>query len=136
MEIPTAGGRLGCIVFFGRSGEEYRFECWDLETRFRALGAIYIVTRRRVEGAGYRRAHHETLYIGHVASLACPTKSSPFPQFAQHGANCVCVHAVATEERRVAICNDLVAAHEPLLNRRDGPAAWLSASAALPGPGA
>ena len=118
--------RLGYIVFCGRSGEEYRFECWDLETRFRALGAIYIATRRRAEGVGYGRAHHETLYIGHVPSLARGAGApSPFEAFARHGANCLCVHAVGTEERRVAIHGDLVAAHDPILNRNDGPAAWL-----------
>lgn len=118
--------RLGYIIFTGRSGQEYSFECWDLDTRFRAVGAIYIVTRRRAEGAGYRRAHHETLYIGQVPSLASPAGArSPFAAYGQHGANCLCVHAASTEEGRIAVRDDLVAAHEPILNRNDGPAVWL-----------
>jgi hypothetical protein len=116
---------LGYIVFCGKSGEEYRFECRDFETRFRAIGAIYVVTRRRTEGAGYRRAHHETLYIGHAPSLASLVSAqSPFAAFAQHGANCLCVYAANTEERRIAIRDDLVAAHQPILNQSNG-LAWL-----------
>ena len=123
--------QLGHIIFPGRSGEEYHFECWDLETRFRAIGAIYVVTRRRAEGAGYRHAHHETLYIGQVSSLASlAVAPSPLAAFAQHGANCLCVYAVESEERRIAIRDDLVAAHQPILNRSEGQGpGWLGGPA-------
>jgi hypothetical protein len=110
--------KYGNVFFCGKSGEDYRFEAWSLETRFRAMAGVYFVTRRSVEDSNYNRACHENIYIGQTASLADPIGThARFTCFEKHGANCVCVYAVESEERRISIENDLLAAYPTVCNQ-------------------
>jgi hypothetical protein len=115
LEIGMAG--YGNIVFSGKSGEHYRFHAWPLETRFKALGGVYFVTKRVYKDKNYRRASHEPVYIGQSANLADPfATESQFGCFRKHGANCVCVYPAANEEQRLAAVQDLIAGHRTSCN--------------------
>lgn len=116
--------KYGHIIFRGKSGQTYRFEAWSLETKFKPLAGVYFVTRRGNEDSNYNRASHEHIYIGHAASLAEPMgNQAQLASFKKHGANCVCVYAAESEERRIAIEQDLLQAYPTACNnsgnRRD-----------------
>jgi hypothetical protein len=111
--------RYGSITFTGKSGEKYRFDAWTLETRFKALGAVYFVTKRVLENTTYNRASHDNIYIGQTATLADPFDThSRFACFTKYGANCVCVHLLESEDRRIAVENDLLESHSTHCNQR------------------
>jgi hypothetical protein len=110
----------GSISFTGKSGERYRFESWSLETRFKPLAAVYFVTKRKNERSTFNRAQHDSIYIGQTANLADPFAThSRFDCFAKHGANCVCVHPLESEEQRIAVENDLLELHSPQCNLQE-----------------
>lgn len=86
-------------------------------TRFKALGAVYFVTRRAYDNNTYRRACHDGIYIGHTANLAEAFASHVHAErFMKFGANCVCVLLLLDEERRIAVEQDLLAAHNTHCN--------------------
>ena len=57
----------GGITFNGKSGEKYYFKAWPLNTKFNPLGAVYFVTKRAFNDKTYRRASHQSIYIGQTA---------------------------------------------------------------------
>ena len=109
--------KFGDITFTGKSGMKYRFQTWSLETRFKALAAVYFVTKRAQDNGTYHRASHDSIYIGQTANLADPfATESQFDCFRKHGANCICIHLLEDEERRVAMEEDLIALHSTHCN--------------------
>ncbi len=105
------------VTFSGKSGEKYRFQVWSLDTKFKPLPAVYMVTRRAQEGGTYNRASHEIIYIGQTANLADPfATEAQFTCFHKHGANCICVLPVSDEARRIASEEDLAALHDAHCN--------------------
>lgn len=106
------------ITFTGKSGEKYRFQAWSLDTRFKPMAAVYIVTKRAQDNSTYRRASHDSVYIGQTANLADPFGTeSQFDCFRKHGANCICICLLENEEQRVAVEEDLVALHSTHCNQ-------------------
>jgi hypothetical protein len=111
--------KYGSITFAGKSGERYRFDAWSTDTRFKALAAVYFVTRRTRENTTYNRASHDNIYIGQTANLADPFDThSRFSCFTKYGANCVCIHLLEDEERRNAVENDLLGVHSTHCNQQ------------------
>ncbi len=111
--MATYGG----ITFNGKSGEKYYFKAWPLNTRFNALGAVYFVTKRVFADKTYRRASHESIFIGQTADLTAPLGlGTQLACFEKNGANCICVYVDANEERRLAITQDLLSAHRTTCN--------------------
>ncbi len=108
---------FGGITFNGKSGEKYYFKAWPLHTRFNPLGAVYFVTKRVFSDKTYRRASHESIYIGETTDLTGPLAMPvQLACFDKHGANCICVYVDASEERRLAVVQDLLAAHRTTCN--------------------
>jgi len=111
--MTTYGG----ITFSGKSGEKYYFKAWPFKTRFNPLGAVYFVTKRVFSDKTYRRASHESIFIGQTADLTTPLGlPGELACFEKNGANCICVYVDANPERRVAIVRDLLAAHRTTCN--------------------
>ena len=111
--MATYGG----ITFNGKSGEKYYFKAWPLQTRFNPLGAVYFVTKRVFNDKTYRRASHESIFIGQTSDLTAPLATPvQLTCFEKHGANCICVYVDANEERRLAVAQDLLAAHNTTCN--------------------
>lgn len=98
----------GNIVFRGRSGEPYRFQAWPLETRFKSMPAVYIITRRACKDRNYpTSASHECLMVGTTEDLGqLATRRYGTPSTGE--ANCICVQIVQDPERRTAIERDLL----------------------------
>ena len=111
--------KYGSVTFTGKSGKKYRFDAWSIETRFRALAAVYFVTKRSMENPTYNRASHDNIYIGQTANLADPFEThARFACFTKHGANCVCIHLLEDEEQRIAAERDLLELHTTYCNQQ------------------
>jgi hypothetical protein len=111
--------KYGSITFTGKSGEEYRFDAWSIDTRFKALAAVYFVTKRTRENTTYNRSSHDNIYIGHTATLADPFDThARFACFTKYGANCICIYLLEDEERRIAVESDLLASYSTHCNQR------------------
>ena len=114
--MATYGG----VTFTGKSGEKYFFHAWPLETRFKSLAAVFFVTKRAFGNKTYRIASHEGIYIGETGNLTDPLSTqTQLACFKKYGANCVCVHLNANEDRRHAVERDLLAAHQTSCNERE-----------------
>ena len=106
------------ITFTGKSGGKYRFQAWSLDTRFKPMAAVFIVTKRAQDNSTYRRASHDSIYIGQTGNLADPFGTeSQFDCFRKHGANCICICLFENEEQRIAVEEDLIALHSTHCNQ-------------------
>jgi len=110
--------RHGSVTFGGKSGEKYHFQVWPLDTRFKSVSAVYFVTKCTYENNTYRRACHDGIYIGQTENLSDSIAAHPqLERFRKYGANCICVYLLAVEERRIAVEQDLLAAHNTHCNQ-------------------
>ena len=102
------------VIFQGKSGERYRFQAWPMDTRFKALGGIYIVTQRQCLDRTFpSKATHRCLAIGQTADLAASALTkTDLTKLTAQGANCICVYAVPEEARRMEIEKDLIEGNE------------------------
>ena len=98
------------ITFQGKSGTRYRFQAWPMGTQFKAMGGIYIVTKRECLNRTFpSMASHRCLAIGQTADLAATVLSkAERSKLVDQGANCICVYPVADESRRLFIEKDLI----------------------------
>jgi hypothetical protein len=116
---PAPDRTIGTVIFKGKSGEEYRFNAWPLTAKFKAVGGVYIVTKRSFEDRTFTtKASHQPLVIGHTADLAdALITRSQLEKLTAQGANCICVLAVADPVRRGEIEKDLIDGNEDFRGR-------------------
>jgi len=115
--MKTTSANQGKVSFTGNSGRQHQFWAWPLDTRFKPVAAVYFITKRAYRNRTYHMASHDAIYIGHTENLAetfAPTVS--LARYLEHGANCVCVCLLDDAEQRVAIEQDLLAAHNTHCN--------------------
>lgn len=104
--------RKGAITFTGKSGVQYPFHIWSLDTQFKAIGGVYFVTQRKADKATQLRASHSAIFIGKTDDLAQSFNATPLPdRYVKFGANCLCVHLNSDPERRAGIEKDLLGAY-------------------------
>jgi hypothetical protein len=121
--------RQGSVTFVGKSGERYHFQVWSLEARFKPVAAVYFVTKRAYDNGTYHRACHDGIYIGQTGDLSgALADEGQLERFRKYGANCVCVHVIADEERRIAVERDLLDAHQTHCNHQARAARRLGAT--------
>lgn len=102
------------INFQGKSGQRYRFQAWAMNTKFKAMGGIYVVTRRECLDRTFpSKATHRCLAIGETADLAASALTkTELAALTKQGANCICVYAVPDAARRAEIEKDLIEGNE------------------------
>ena len=107
---------MSSVTFKGKSGQGYSFQAWPIDTKFKAIGAVYIVTSRTFDDRTFRsKASHKSIAIGQTTSLDAPVLTkTELRKLIDKGANCICVCAVPDPERRASIEKDLVEANEQL----------------------
>jgi hypothetical protein len=69
--LPVKGyavPKIGNIALTGKSGRQYSFEVFARTTEFRAVGAVYLQSKRTptVNGGG----SHDFIYIGQTSNLS------------------------------------------------------------------
>ncbi|MGZ5092032.1 MAG: hypothetical protein ACXWIH_18275 [Burkholderiales bacterium] len=102
------------VTFTGKSGERYCFQAWPMDTKFKAIAGVYVITKRSFEDRTFQtRASHTSLGIGQTNNLGVllATKSDR-TKVSLPGANCICVCAVADETRRAEMEKDLIEGNE------------------------
>ena len=85
-----------------------------MDTKFKAVGGIYIVTKRECLDRTFpTMASHRCLAIGQTADFAASVLTKPeLSKLTKQGANCICVYAVVDEVRRLEIDKDLIEGNE------------------------
>jgi hypothetical protein len=109
----TSGGRSS-VTFKGRSGSHYRFQVWSMDTGFKGIAGIYIVTKRECLDRTFpSMGSHRCLAIGQAADFgASLLTEAELSKLKTQGANCVCVYPVADAARRLEIESDLIEGNE------------------------
>ena len=106
---------LGKAMFKSKSGNQYRFKVFPLDTRFRQISGIYMIAHRdRGNHAGHR---HKILYVGNTEDFSQPfEKHRKAQDLMRLGANCICVQSDKSEKSRLDKERDLIAAFSPAGN--------------------
>ena len=104
--------KKGAITFTGKSGSQYPFHIWSLDTQFKAIGGVYFITQRTADRAKQLRPRHNAIFIGQTEDLAQAFNAQELPErYLKLGANCICVHLHADPERRLGIEKDLLSVY-------------------------
>ena len=104
--------RKGAITFTGKSGLQYPFHIWSLDTQFKPIGGVSFITQRKADKAKQLRPSHNPIFIGQTQDLAQSFNAQPLPErFMKFGANCLCVHLDEDPERRAGIEKDLLSVY-------------------------
>jgi len=111
-----SSSKLGTITFTGKSGTEYEFGIYPLDTDFRKdYGAVYFITRRYSKNdGGYS---HTQIYVGQTSDLSERFNAHhKWDCFTKNSANCACIHGEERESVRLRIEGDLVDNYHPCCN--------------------
>ena len=108
--------KVGTATFTGTSGSKYEFTTHSRNTKFKAVGGIYFVTRRlKRRDGGYRHTH---IYVGETGNLSQISFSVDRKAcFDKRGANCICIYLKSSESKRRKIEAGLRNKYDPLCNR-------------------
>jgi hypothetical protein len=106
---------LGKATFQGDTGNQYRFQVFPLNTRFRKISGIYLIAYRCNSKQGGHR--HKILYVGNTEDFSQPfEKHRKAQNLVRLGANCICVQSDKSEESRLGKERDLIATFSPACN--------------------
>ncbi len=106
---------LGKATFTSKSGNQYRFKVFPLNTRFRKIGGIYLIGHRHNSEQGGHR--HKVLYVGNTEDFSQPfEKHGKAQDLVRLGTNCICVQSDQSAESRLGKERDLLATFSPACN--------------------
>ena len=108
--------KVGTATFTGTSGSKYEFTTHSRNTKFKAVGGVYFMTRllKRSDG-GYRHTH---IYVGETGNLSKAVLSLDKKACCdKRGANCVCIYLESSESKRLKIEAGLRNKYNPPCNR-------------------
>ena len=101
----------------GRSGTTYKFTSYGLGTKFRPLGAVYVVTKRSVNlrsGTGYSQ---DALYVGQTGDLSTRfVDHHKESAWKKRGATHINILTNSSERDRLQIEKDLIDGNNPCCN--------------------
>ena len=103
--------KLGTITLTGKSGNAYDFNIYDRETDFKAIGAVYVMSKVNSSN------RYAIIYVGQTGDLSDrPLNHHKTKCFDKNGADKVHVHAEDGEKKRLAIEADLIENYNPTCN--------------------
>jgi hypothetical protein len=99
--------KVGEMTLKGESGNDYEFTVYTRDTDFKALGAVYVQSKRTIKSGG--GGSHDLIYVGQTGDLSGrPLNHHKKDCFDKHGSNCVSILLEENEKRRLAIETDLI----------------------------
>ena len=108
--------KIGTMTLTGGSGKKYQFNVYPLDTEFKALGAVYYISKR-TKKADDTGGTHEQIYIGETGDLSDRFDNHHKEEcFAIYEANCVSIHQESDERTRLDIESDLIDPYDPPCN--------------------
>jgi len=108
--------KLGGITFKGASGKTYEFTIYSWGTTFKAVAAVYVITKRYKKSSddGYT---HTVLYVGETSDLSKRFDDHHKADcFEENGANCICIRFEDDQSTRLEIEDDLIKSYDPTCN--------------------
>ena len=107
--------KIRTLTLKGRSGEKYEFNVYPIDASFKAVGAVYAVTRRYKDSEGGYK--HDILYVGETEDLSTRFQNHHKADcFKQHNANCICTHRDDDLDSHVTKEDDLIEQYKPDCN--------------------
>ncbi len=108
--------KISNALFKGDSGEQYRFEIFQLQTVFaEGVGGIYAYAKRYKLPDGNFTI--DPIYIGEIDDFLTVVGYHPKQKcMEQYGYNCKCIYKVYDDKRREYVCQDLLDYYEPPCN--------------------
>lgn len=107
--------KLGTVTFTGQSGTDYSFNVYPIATNFKAIGAVYFITRRTVKTDG--TGSHTRIYVGQTDDLSVRFDNHHKQDcFDENNANCICIYTEEDEDTRLDIEKDLIDNYNPPCN--------------------
>jgi hypothetical protein len=106
---------LDTVTCHGSSGADYSFSVYAWGARFKAVGAVYVVSQRRQRQNGVWS--YTPIYIGETGDL-----SERFDDhhkaacIARHDPNCLCIHRESSQRARLQKEADLILKYAPPCN--------------------
>ena len=102
--------KISSMKIDGQSGTKYSFDFYSIDTVFKALGAVYVITERTLKPAG--GGSHAYIYVGETGDLGTRFSSHHKQDcFDTHGANCIGIHLDDSDDSRRTKENDLLVNH-------------------------
>ncbi len=102
--------KIASMEVTGQSGTKYAFDFYPIDTSFKALEAVYVITKRTPKPGG--GASHAYIYVGETGDLTTRFSSHHKQDcFDTHGANCIGIHLDGSRESRLDTENDIRASH-------------------------
>ena len=103
------------VDFKGASGRPYNFKAYELHTRFKALGAVYIFANRMARTYGV--TNYEVIYIRETGNISERFDSHHKADcINQKKADCICIYLEGDSDKRLAIEGDLIDNYNPPCN--------------------
>lgn len=91
----------------GKSGTIYSFDIYTTDTKFKAIGGIYIFTKR-FQGTD-QKFYHVIIYCGKAEDLSTRFNDHHKQDcIDKNKANCICIKSVSTETERIEIETDIL----------------------------
>jgi len=107
--------KIGTIALSGVSGSKYSFNVYPYNTSFKAIGAVYYVSRRTENSEG--KGSHSKLYVGQTDNLSNRFSNHHKENcFMEHNANCISIYTEENKATRLAIESDLIDSISPPCN--------------------
>jgi hypothetical protein len=99
--------KIGTMSVVGKSGTKYVFNLYPIGTNFKAVGAVYIITKRTAKPDG--GGNHTSLYVGETGDLSTRFDDHHKQScFDRNGANCIGAHQDGSADSRLSKESDIL----------------------------
>lgn len=107
---------MSTLIVRGQSGNEYQFNVYSIDQKFKEIGAIYIFNQRGLRGQQYSDT---LIYCGKTDNLSerINTHLRENNCIKSHNANCICAKVVTSEQERVRIETDILSGNDFKCNK-------------------
>jgi hypothetical protein len=108
--------KLGTITLTGASGKKYEFAVYPRSDTFKAMGAVYVQSKREIENG---KKVHTFIYVGQTGDLSDrPLNHHRKACFDREGANSILLHLESNKDARLKIETDIMNGYDMPCNRQ------------------